>query len=76
MQRLLSVALSVLWYHTLVGLQRCFKLNTRLKAKVFFFFFFTRFRQNTSPGLAGPVGSSYEDYSVTKDTEEKLIEVW
>ncbi len=31
---------------------------------------------NTSPGLAGPVGSSYEDYSVTKDTEEKLIEVW
>ncbi len=24
---------------------------------------------NTSPGLAGPVGSSYEDYSVTKDTE-------
>ncbi len=27
---------------------------------------------NTSPGLAGPVGSSYEDYSVTKDTEEKL----
>ncbi len=30
---------------------------------------------NTSPGLAGPVGSSYEDYSVTKDTEEKLIEV-
>ncbi len=26
---------------------------------------------NTSPGLAGPVGSSYEDYSVTKDTEEK-----
>ncbi len=25
---------------------------------------------NTSPGLAGPVGSSYEDYSVTKDTEE------
>ncbi len=31
---------------------------------------------NTSLGLAGPVGSSYEDYSVTKDTEEKLIEVW
>ncbi len=30
---------------------------------------------NTSPGLAGAVGSSYEDYSVTKDTEEKLIEV-
>ncbi len=30
---------------------------------------------NTSPGLAGPVGSSYEDYSVTKDKEEKLIEV-
>ncbi len=30
---------------------------------------------NTSPGLAGPVGSSYEDYSVMKDTEEKLIEV-
>ncbi len=28
---------------------------------------------NTSPGLAGPVGSSYEDYSVMKDTEEKLI---
>ncbi len=27
---------------------------------------------NTSPGLAGPVGSSYEDYSVMKDTEEKL----
>ncbi len=25
---------------------------------------------NTSPGLAGPVGSSYEDYNVTKDTEE------
>ncbi len=25
---------------------------------------------NTSPGLAVPVGSSYEDYSVTKDTEE------
>ncbi len=22
---------------------------------------------NTSPGLAGAVGSSYEDYSVTKD---------
>ncbi len=30
---------------------------------------------NISPGLAGPVGSSYEDYSMTKDTEEKLIEV-
>ncbi len=30
---------------------------------------------NTSPGLAGPLGSSYEDYSVTKDTEEKIIEV-
>ncbi len=30
---------------------------------------------NTSPGLAGPVGSSYEDYSVTKEMEEKLIEV-
>ncbi len=30
---------------------------------------------NTSPGLAGAVGSSYEDYSVTKDTEEKLIDV-
>ncbi len=30
---------------------------------------------NTSPGLAGPVGSSYEDYSVKKDTEETLIEV-
>ncbi len=30
---------------------------------------------NTSPVLAGPVGSSYEDYSVTKDTEEQLIEV-
>ncbi len=29
---------------------------------------------NTSPGLAGAVGSSYEDYSVTKDTEEKLTE--
>ncbi len=29
---------------------------------------------NTSPGLAGAVGSSYEDYSVTKDTEEQLIE--
>ncbi len=29
----------------------------------------------TPPGLAGPVGSSYEDYSVTKDMEEKLIEV-
>ncbi len=28
---------------------------------------------NTSHGLAGHVGSSYEDYSVTKDTEEKLI---
>ncbi len=28
-----------------------------------------------NPGLAGPVASSYEDYSVTKDTEEKLIEV-
>ncbi len=27
---------------------------------------------NTSPGLAGAVGSSYEDYSVA---EEKLIEV-
>ncbi len=26
---------------------------------------------NTSPSLAGPVGSSYEDYSVMKDTEEK-----
>ncbi len=25
---------------------------------------------NTSPGLVGGVGSSYEDYSVTKDTEE------
>ncbi len=25
-----------------------------------------------SPGLAGPVRSSYEYYSVTKDTEEKL----
>ncbi len=24
---------------------------------------------NTSPGLVGPLGSSYEDYSVTKDTE-------
>ncbi len=30
---------------------------------------------NTFPDLAGPIGSSYEDYSVTKDTEEKLIEV-
>ncbi len=30
---------------------------------------------NTSPGLAGAVGSSYEDYSVTKDTEEKLLDV-
>ncbi len=30
---------------------------------------------NTSPGLAGPVGSGYEDYSVTKATEEKLLEV-
>ncbi len=30
---------------------------------------------NTSPGLAGPVGSSFGDYSVTKDTEEKLKEV-
>ncbi len=30
---------------------------------------------NTSPGLAGAVGSSYEDYSVTEDTEEKLIDV-
>ncbi len=30
---------------------------------------------NTSPGLAGPIGSSYEGYSVTKDTEEKLLEV-
>ncbi len=30
---------------------------------------------NTSPGLARPVGSSYEDYSVTKDMEEILIEV-
>ncbi len=30
---------------------------------------------NTSPGLVGAVGSSYEDYSVTKDTEEKLTEV-
>ncbi len=29
---------------------------------------------NTSPGLAEPVGCSYEDYSVTKGTEEKLIE--
>ncbi len=27
---------------------------------------------NTSPSLAGPVGSSYEDYSVMKDTVEKL----
>ncbi len=30
---------------------------------------------NNSPDLARPVGSSYEDYSVMKDTEEKLIEV-
>ncbi len=30
---------------------------------------------NTAPGLAGPVGSSYEDYSVMEDIEEKLIEV-
>ncbi len=30
---------------------------------------------NASPDLAGPVGSSYEDYSVTKDTDKKLIEV-
>ncbi len=30
---------------------------------------------NTSPALAGPVGSSCEDYSVMKDTEEKLTEV-
>ncbi len=30
---------------------------------------------NTSPGLVGPVGSCYEDYSLMKDTEEKLIEV-
>ncbi len=30
---------------------------------------------NTSPGLVRPVESSYEDYSVMKDTEEKLIEV-
>ncbi len=30
---------------------------------------------NTSTGLAGPVGSSYEDYSVMKDTDEKLIKV-
>ncbi len=30
---------------------------------------------DASPGLARVVGSSYEDYSVTKDTEEKLIEV-
>ncbi len=29
---------------------------------------------NASPDLAGPVGSSYEDYSVTKDTDKKLIE--
>ncbi len=33
---------------------------------------------NTSPGLAGGgggggVGSSYEDYSMTKDTEEKIM---
>ncbi len=28
---------------------------------------------NTSPGQAGAVGSSYEDYRVTKDTEEKLV---
>ncbi len=31
---------------------------------------------NTSPGLAGPAVSSYGDHSVTKDTEERLIEVW
>ncbi len=30
---------------------------------------------NTSPGLAGAVGSSYEDYSVTKGTKENFIEV-
>ncbi len=32
-----------------------------------------RFTPNckTSPGLAGPEGSAYEDYSVMKDTEEK-----
>ncbi len=30
---------------------------------------------NTSPGLAGPVESSYEDYSVAKDTEEYVYKV-
>ncbi len=30
---------------------------------------------NTSPVLAGPVGSTYEDYSETKNTEEKFIKV-
>ncbi len=37
--------------------------------------YFVRFAPNcnTSPGLAGAVGSSYED--MMKDTEEKLIEV-
>ncbi len=36
-----------------------------------------RFAPNcsTSPGVAGPKGSSYEDYSVTKNTEEKLIKL-
>ncbi len=28
---------------------------------------------NSSPGLAGAVGSTCEDYSMTKDTEEKLM---
>ncbi len=30
---------------------------------------------NTSPSLAGAVESSYEDYSVTKDTEENSCEI-
>ncbi len=30
---------------------------------------------NTSPGLAGPIESSYEDYSVAKDTEEYVYKV-
>ncbi len=30
---------------------------------------------NTSPGLAGPIGSSYEDYSVTK-TRKKTCATW
>ncbi len=30
---------------------------------------------NTSPCLAGPVESSYEDYSVAKDTEEYVYKV-